>query len=85
MATKKPLSGAAAVAAQAMLNELPPEIMLNASEAATYLGFSESKLADLRKNEKGPPFYKGPGQNGLVRYKKCHLDDWLVANPQEFI
>jgi hypothetical protein len=81
MASKKPQTGAVSVAAKAMLNALPPETMLNASDAATYLGCSESKLADLRKKEKGPPFYKEPGQNGPVRYKKCDLDDWLVANP----
>lgn len=80
MATTKKFSGAAVVAIKAAISEMPPEAWLSASEAAAYLGRSESMLAKLRKGEKRPTFIKASGQSGAIRYQKADLDDWLAAN-----
>ena len=80
MATKK-LPGAAAVTVKAAISGLPPDALLSASQAAADLGRSESMLAKMRKEGKGPPFIKASGQSGVITYKKSDLDDWLAANP----
>jgi len=81
MAATKKLSGATAIAAQAAISAMPPQIWLSPSHAAAYLGCLESRLAKMRKDGKGPRFFKAPGRGGAVSYQKADLDEWLAANP----
>jgi len=53
---------------------------LRPSEAAKYLGVSESTLAKLRMRQKrkdGPRFAK---QGGCVFYRRADLDAWIERN-----
>lgn len=52
---------------------------LRSSEAALYVGHSESTLAKLRmqgSQSLGPKFIK---RGGIVLYRRPDLDDWLNA------
>lgn len=50
--------------------------LLKTSQAAEYLGLSKPTLERYRTFGGGPRFAK---LGKAVRYRKCDLDDWLVA------
>ena len=51
-----------------------PKRYLKASEAAKYLGVSESTMVRLRLAGEGPYFIRFPG--GSIRYSPDDLDAW---------
>lgn len=54
------------------------EQFFTTTEAAEYLGYSRQHMANLRKKDRGPVYFRGPGKNdaGNCYYMKKDLDAW---------
>ncbi len=52
------------------------EVWLDTTEAAAYIGKSESSLVGYRRRGIGPAFYK---TEGSIYYKQVDIDAWLEA------
>jgi predicted DNA-binding transcriptional regulator AlpA len=51
---------------------------LDTSAAAAYLGCSIALMELMRREDRGPKFYKCGKR--LVRYRRADLEEWMQAN-----
>jgi excisionase family DNA binding protein len=52
------------------------KVVMNARQAAGYLGCSESVLRLWRSRGQGPRYFRA---GKLVRFRRCDLDEWIEA------
>jgi predicted DNA-binding transcriptional regulator AlpA len=58
-----------------------PGLLLQAKEAALYLGMSVARFYDLRGVESFPRPVTLPGEHSHPRYRRADLDAWVAALP----
>lgn len=54
------------------------EPLMTARECAALIGYKVSTLKKWRSQKKGPPYIKGRGSKGSVRYRPEQVRKWLA-------